>query len=138
MAETPNKALDTDNPNKITTKSYLVKRLKDCGYSIDKLENIEYTKEDRRKFSILLDNGGVCLIITVMKSGVIQINDGDRLHDIFQKHKFLDEERKASKSKNKRITSSIEFLVEYLNEKGVVAKHRSYGSNTSTTELEEQ
>jgi hypothetical protein len=126
---------EVDNPNKITTKSYLIKRLKDSGYSIDKLENIEYSKEDKRKFSILLDNGGVCLIITVMKSGVIQINDGDRLHDIFQKHKFLDEERKVTKSKNKRITSSIELLVEYLNDKGVVTKHRSYGNRN---ELEEQ
>lgn len=98
------------NQNNITTKSYLVKRLKDSGYSIDKMENIEYSKNDKRKFSILIDNGGVSVILTCYKDGKIQFYDGGRIHNAHL---------------NLR-TDSVEVIYEYLNEKGVINKHYSY------------
>ena len=97
--------------NNITTKSYLVKRLKDSGYAIDKLDNIEYTATDKRKFSILIDNGGNSIILTCYKDGKMQFYDGGRIHNAHLKHS----------------TSSIQVLIEYLNDKGVVNKHWSFG-----------
>lgn len=96
--------------NNITTKSYLVKRLKDSGWSIDKLDNIEYSKTDKRKFSILIDNGGTSILLTCFKDGKIQFYDGGRTHNAHL---------------NLR-TDSVEVIYEYLNEKGVVDKHYSY------------
>lgn len=39
--------------NKITTKSYFIKRLRDCGYVVDKTP-IEYLENDVRRWTILL------------------------------------------------------------------------------------
>jgi hypothetical protein len=114
MATTPTPAGQTKN--NITTKSYLVKRLKDSGYAIDKLDNIEYTPADKRKFSILIDNGGNSIILTCYKDGKIQFYDGGRIHNAHLKHS----------------TSSIQVLIEYLNDKGVVNKHWSYGKKKET------
>ena len=85
-------------------------RLKNSGYPVDKWENIEYTKDDTRKFSILLDNGGACIFITCYKDGKIQFYDGGRNHITHLPHK----------------TDSVEVIYEYLNDKGVINKHRSY------------
>lgn len=98
--------------NQITTKSYLIKRLKSCGYIIDRMDTLEYTDTDKRKFSLLLDNGHTSIIITVYKDGKIHFYDGARNHNINVKH----------------ISSSIQVLVEYLNDKGVINKHWSYGT----------
>jgi hypothetical protein len=98
--------------NKITTKSYAIKRLKDCGYNVDKLDDIAYTEDDLRKWSILVDNGCASLIVTCLKAGNIQFYDGDR---------FLN-------SKLVLNTDSIEVLIEYLNTKGIINKHYSYSN----------
>lgn len=114
MANTSPSVVQTKN--NITTKSYLVKRLKDSGYAVDKLDNIEYTLSDKRKFSILIDNGGNSILLTCYKDGKIQFYDGGRIHNAHLKHS----------------TSSIQVLIEYLNEKGVVNKHWSYGKKIET------
>ena len=97
--------------NKISTQSYCVKRLKDSGYNIDKLDSIEYPETDTRKWSIIIDSGVSAVILTLLKNGNLHFYDGGR---------FL----------NSRLTlntDSIEVLISFLNEKGIINKHYSYG-----------
>jgi hypothetical protein len=64
--------------NKISTKSYCVKRLKDSGFNIDKLDNIVYSEPDNRKWSIIIDNGVSSILLTCHKNGNVHLYDGDR------------------------------------------------------------
>lgn len=98
--------------NKLTTQSYFIKRLRDSGYNVFKIDNIEYRTTDKRKWSVILDNAVASVIITCMKSGALQLYDGNR---------FI-------KNTNLKIdTDSVEVLIEHLNEYGIVNKHKTYG-----------
>ncbi len=102
--------------NKISTKSYCIKRLRDSGYTVDRMDAIQYSEEDKRKWSILVDNGTSSIILTCLKAGNINLYDGER---------FL----------NSRIsldTDSVEVLIEYFNERGIVNKHYTYGKSNNT------
>lgn len=107
--------------NKISTKSYLTKRLRDCGYIIDKLENIEYQEQDKRKWTIILDNGCASILLTCMKDGHIQLYDGGR---------FINHNLKLD-------TDSVEVLIDYLNERGIVNKHWNYGKYVEVNVVDE-
>jgi hypothetical protein len=100
--------------NKISTKSYCIKRLRDMGYTVDKIDAIEYTPEDERKWSFIIDNGGMTVFITCYKNNTIHIYDGGRFTNTNMK---LD-------------TDSIEVLSEYLNSRGLIHKHPRYGQNS--------
>lgn len=97
--------------NKITTKSYFIKRLRDCGYKVDKLD-IEFQDDDSRRWMVLLDGGLSSLYITCHKSSAFSFYDGGR---------FMAENVKLA-------TDSIEVVVEYLNKRGIINKHFNYGS----------
>lgn len=99
--------------NKITTKSYCIKRLRDMGYTVDKNDAIEYTPEDERKWSFIIDNGGMSVFVTCYKNSTLHIYDGGRYTNTNMK---LD-------------TDSIEVLSEYLNSRGLIYKHPRYGQN---------
>ena len=100
--------------NKISTKSYCIKRLRDMGYTVDKIDSIEYAPEDNRKWSFIIDNGGMTVFVTCYKNNTIHIYDGGRYTNTNMK---LD-------------TDSIEVLAEYLNSRGLVHKHPRYGQNS--------
>jgi hypothetical protein len=98
--------------NKPTTKSYCVKRLRDNGYGIDRDDTIDYTPEDQRKWSIIMDNGGMSIFLTCYKDNTFHVYDGGRYTNT-----------------NMRLnTDSVEVLVQYLNERGLIHKHPRYGS----------
>lgn len=97
--------------NKISTKSYCIKRLKDSGFNVDKLDTLTFTEEDRRKWAIVIDNGVGSVLLTCLKNGNVHLYDGDRF---LNTRLLLD-------------TDSIEVLIEYFNEKGIINKHFSYG-----------
>lgn len=99
--------------NKISTKSYCIKRLRDMGYTVDKIDAVEYTPEDERKWSFIIDNGGMSIFVTCYKNNTIHIYDGGRYTNTNMK---LD-------------TDSIEVLAEYLNSRGLIHKHPRYGQN---------
>jgi len=96
----------------ITTQSYAVKRLRDSGYIVDRLDSIQYNETDKRKWSILVDNKTSSIILTCYDDSSIQLYDGCRF---FNPNLKLD-------------TDSIEVLVEYLNERGITNKHWNYGN----------
>lgn len=97
--------------NKLSTQSYLIKRLRDAGYNVSRLQGVEYREQDTRKWTILLDNGVATVLITCMKNGTLQFYDGNR---------FI-------KNTNLKIdTDSVEVIVEFLNDCGIINKHKSY------------
>lgn len=106
--------------SRITTKSYAIKRLKDCGYSVDvtQLSQLEYAENDPRKWTILVDNGVASILVTCFKDSTIQLYDGGR---------FMNPLIRLN-------TESVEVLVEYLNSRGIVNKHYTYGKNYTATE----
>lgn len=107
--------------NKISTKSYCVKRLKDSGFAIDKLDSVIYTETDKRKWSLLIDSGHCSIILTCYKDGKVHLYDGDRF---LNSRLLLD-------------TDSVEVIIEYLNEKGIINKHFSYHLKPTIVENEE-
>lgn len=97
--------------NKLTTKSYCIKRLRDIGYAIDKEDSFDYSLEDDRKWSFIIDNGGMSILLTCYRNDTLHIYDGGRFTPI-----------------NMRLdTDSIEVLAEYLNSRGLIHKHPRYG-----------
>lgn len=70
--------------NRIDTRSYFVKRLRDCGYDVVNLYN-GYIDTDPRKWTVLLDPKGINLIITCYKNRTepddyqYEFNDGGNL-----------------------------------------------------------
>lgn len=106
--------------NKISTKSYCVKRLKDSGFNVDKLDDLTFSETDNRKWVIIIDNGVGSVLLTCHKNGNVHLYDGDRF---LNSRLLLD-------------TDSIEVLVEYLNKKGIINKHFSYGVNKASENVE--
>lgn len=94
--------------NKPTTKSIFVSRLKNSGYTID--NSIEFGEDDNRKWQILLDRGHANVLVTCYKDGSFEFYDGQQFHNASE---IL-------------VTSSIEVVFQYLNDKGMVNKHPSY------------
>lgn len=104
--------------SKINTKSYFIKRLRDSGYTVDKL-SFEYAEGDNRKWSVVVDNGCATLIITCTKDGTFHFYDG-----LAFANNYIG-----------ILTDSIEVLITYLNDWGITNKHVTYHSrNTSKNE----
>lgn len=101
--------------NRITTQSYTIKRLRDSGYIVDRLDSITYQEDDKRKWSIMVDNGVSSIILTCFKDSSIQLYDGAR---------FLNPNLRLD-------TDSVEVLIDYFNERGIVNKHWNYGKPKS-------
>ena len=97
--------------NRITTQSYAIKRLRDSGYIVDRIDSLTYTEEDKRKWSIIVDNGVSSIILTCFKDSTIQLYDGGRF---FNPNLRID-------------TDSVEVLIDYFNERGIINKHWNYG-----------
>lgn len=100
--------------NTITTQSYSIMRLRNVGYDVVRIENLEYSKEDKRKWTILIDNGNHPIFLTCYKNDLFQLYDGSQY--ITGKHTF------------KWKIESIEVIMELLNDLGLVHKHSSYCS----------
>ena len=97
--------------NKLTTQAYTIKRLRDCGYNVHKLDAIEYALVESRKWTILIAGGSANVFMTCYKDGKFAFYDGGA----FIKANF------------KIDTDSIEVLVQDLNDYGIIQKHKSYG-----------
>lgn len=97
--------------SKLTTKSYFVKRLRDCGYQVDKVESIEYQESDQRKWTALIDAGGMSIFATCFKDDSLHLYDGGQ---------YLNSNLKLS-------TDSIDVLIDFLNTQGLIHKHYLYG-----------
>lgn len=102
--------------NKITKKSYCIKRLRDCGYRVDKIDAIQYSDEDYRKWTAIIDPGGMSIFLTCNRDDTLHLYDGGQ---------YISSTMKLN-------TDSVEVLVEFLNEKGLITKHKNYGKDFKT------
>lgn len=82
------------------------------GYTVDKVDQIEYPETDNRKWSCVIDNGGMTILVTCFRTDDIAVYDGGRYIN----------------SKMKLHTDSVEVLAEFLHERGLIHKHPRYGS----------
>ena len=101
--------------NKITTASYFIKRMRDCGYICDKIY-IEYGQADPRSWSVVVDPGVSTVFITCFN------NHNDLGEEYFEMHdggQYIPEHFKIK-------TSSIEVIVEYLVKFGINHKSIDY------------
>jgi len=104
--------------NKITTKSYCIKRLRDMGYAVDKIETLEkmdiipYSEKDPRKWSCIIDNNGMSILLTCLKDETFHIYDGGRYLGSHTWKKFDD----------------LDDLAEFFNDRGLIRKHPKYGA----------
>lgn len=106
--------------NKTTTKSYIVNRLKNSGYNIDRLDSLEYTEDDKRQWTVIVDNGVSSIFLTCMKDDSFQFYDGGRFFNSYHKLNLPSDE-----------DWGFEVLVEYLHDKGIINKHYKYETATS-------
>jgi hypothetical protein len=81
------------------------------GYMVDKIDSIEYLPSDERKWSFIIDNGGMSIFTTCFKDDTIHVYDGGRY----------------TNTKLKLDTDSVEVLAEFLNDRGLIRKHPRYG-----------
>lgn len=101
--------------NKITTISYFIKRMKDCGYICDKLYT-DYSLSDPRSWSVVIDPGVSTVFITCYN------NHNDLGEEYFEMHdggQYIPENFKIK-------TSSVEVIIEYLVKFGINNKSSTY------------
>jgi len=98
--------------NKVTTCSYCIKRLRDCGYVIDRLFD-RYHESDPRAWTIILDPGVASVIITLVS------DPEDEYFELSDSGRYIPNGFKIK-------TSSIEVLVEYLVKFGINNKSATY------------
>jgi hypothetical protein len=101
--------------NKITTCSYFIKRLRDCGYVADKLFN-EYNDADPRSWTVIIDPGVASVFVTCYNNH----NElGEEYFEIYDGAQYIPDRFKIK-------TSSIEVIVEYLTKFGINNKSSTY------------
>jgi hypothetical protein len=94
--------------NKLTTLGYTLKRLRDSGYTANKLF-ADYSEVDPRSWTIIIDPGVASVICTCY------INDpfiGDSFFELFDGNQYIP-------GKLNLKTSSFEVLVEHLVKNGI-------------------
>lgn len=103
--------------NKITTSSYFIKRLRDCGYVTDKVYS-DYSKSDARSWTIVVDPRGSSIFITCFNN-----------HNFFGEEYFVLYDGAQYIPENFKLkTSSIEVIVEYLVKFNINNKSSVYNS----------
>jgi hypothetical protein len=104
--------------NKLNNQGYFSSRLKNSGYQISRLE-INYSKTDPRLWSIVINPGEASVLCTCyvnanknnLKDSVL----GDNYFELYDGGQFLPQKMKLN-------TSSIEVIVNFLVEHGVVGR----------------
>lgn len=100
--------------NKPTTLGFFMKRLRDCGYNVEKLY-IGYSDMDPRIWTVVIDPYGASVFCTCY---VNKSNFGDDYFEFYDGGQFLP---------NYKIkTQSVEVLIEHLNKCGIVHKNKEY------------
>jgi hypothetical protein len=101
--------------NKITTVSYFIKRLRDCGYITDKLY-INYSQIDARSWTVVVDPKGSSVFITCFNN---HNSFGEEYFELNDGGQFIPENFKLK-------TSSIETVIEYLVKFNINNKSSTY------------
>ena len=98
--------------NKITTQGYFIKRLRDVGFTVDRIYD-RYTDKDIRKWTVMINPRGESLYITCCDMGEWPykgLYEFDDAGNKFPKNFFIN-------------TDSIEVITKHLKEFGVTIEH---------------
>lgn len=105
--------------SKPTTLGYFTKRLRDCGYVVEKLYT-DYSPMDSRAWTVIIDPGCASVFCTCF---VNRTEIGDNYFEFYDGGQFLPDGHKYK-------TESIEVLVETLVKYGINNKSKNYGKPT--------
>ena len=94
--------------NKITTMGYFIKRLRDCGYSVDKLFT-GYSVVDARSWTVVVDPGCASIFITCYQNTP---EPGISYFELYDGRQFIPGRLKLE-------TDSIEIFITYFVEFGI-------------------
>lgn len=103
------------------TKSYFIKRMRDCGYEIRDMFN-DYGEMDPRVWTVLIDPGVGSVWCTLMEN---RFEPGDKFFEFYDGGQFLPKNQKFR-------TGSMEVLIKILVDHGINHKHQEYGKSTIT------
>lgn len=106
------------NRNKITTQSYFLSRLRDNGYIADR-QYSNYGEHDPRVWTVIIDPGVASIFCTCMRNvdGL-----GTVYFELYDASQFVPQRFKI-------YTDSIEVIVSYLHEFGVINKSAKYNEH---------
>lgn len=106
------------NRNKITTQAYFISRLRDNGYVVDRLYG-NYGDHDPRVWTVIIDPGKASVFCTCLRN-VDQV--GDAYFELYDASQFVPKRLKIS-------TDSIEVIITYLHNLGVINKTAQYNEH---------
>lgn len=106
------------NRNKITTQSYFLSRLRDNGYIADRLYS-NYGEHDPRVWTVIIDPGVASVFCTCIKNA-------DQLGSV---HFEMYDTSQFVPQRFKVYTDSIEVIVNYLHEFGIINKSAKYNEH---------
>jgi len=98
--------------NKLTTCSYFIKRLRDCGYVTNKVYS-DFSNSDARSWMVVVDPKETSVFITCYNNLSFFGEEFFELHDGGQ---FIPDRFKLK-------TSSIEIVIEYLSKYNINNKY---------------
>lgn len=113
--------------NKLTNQGYFVSRLKNSGYSILRLD-VPYSDIDPRAWTIIINPGSANIFCTCYvnanKDSIKESFFGDNYFELHDGGQYLP-------SKFKLSTSSIEVVVTYLIENGIIGSTNNVNNNNN-------
>jgi hypothetical protein len=102
-------------PNKITTQSYFIKRLKDSGYVVYKIFDA-YSEADPRNWTVMIDPGNASVFCTCYTNfGAFE----ETFFEFYDGGQYFPEKFKLK-------TDSIEVIITYLVKHGINNKSETY------------
>lgn len=114
--------------NKITNQSYFIKRLRDSGYIVNKLD-LDYSLMDPRAWTVIIDPGTASVFCTLFKNAnpadLKSSELNDEYFELYDGGQYLP-------TKLKLKTNSIEIIITYLNKHGIINKSKNYPSNKTS------
>lgn len=103
------------NKNRVTSPAYFLSRLRDSGYRADRLYD-SYAIGDARAWTIVIDPGGTSVLCTCLR-GVEEA--GDAYFELYDAKQNIPQRFRLD-------TESIEVVITYLNNLGIVNKTAKY------------
>jgi hypothetical protein len=108
--------------NKLNNQSYFIKRLRDSGYVVNRLD-FEYSYRDPRAWTVIIDPGNSSVFCTCYinanKDDIRESNIGDNYFELYDGGQFLPQKFKLN-------TNSVEVIMSFLNQYGIIGKSSNY------------
>ena len=113
--------------NKLNNQGYFIKRLRDSGYIVNRID-LDYSHGDPRAWTIIIDPGGASVFCTCYcnanKDNIKESNLGENYFELYDGGQFLP-------SKFKLNTNSVEIVLSFLNQYGIIGKSNNYPRTTA-------